>query len=294
VDYFEIRARHKDGSYRWLGWTAAPFLSEKLIYIFGRDVTRRREAESKVQELNAQLQHQVEALTEVNQELEAFNYSISHDLRAPLRSMQSFAQILLDDHVAGLSKEGAELAARIVRSSHYLDRLLCDLLTYSRLTNAELPRVPVSLDDILSQVLAMLDKDTKDKAAVFDVTRPLGCVLGHPATVTQIMANLVGNALKFVPADRAPRVRISSSRTGDMVRFSVQDNGIGIEPEHHRKIFGLFERLHSAQDYPGTGIGLALVRKGAERLGGRVGLSSEPSQGSLFWVDLPAAADAPP
>ena len=294
VDYFEIRAKHKDGSYRWLGWTAAPFLSEKLIYIFGRDVTARKEAENQIQQLNSRLHQQVGALTDVNRELEAFNYSISHDLRAPLRSMQSFAQILLDDHAPDLSKEGQEMAARIVRSSHYLDRLLADLLTYSRLTNAELPRVAINLDDTLSQILSLLEKDIKDKAAVLEIDRPLGWVAGHPATINQILANLVGNALKFVPPDRAPRIRIASKQHDGKVRFSVQDNGIGIEPDHHRKIFGLFERLHSSQDYPGTGIGLALVRKGAERMGGRAGLLSEPGQGSLFWVDLPAAEKPTP
>src|SRR5438445_4076711 len=112
--YFEGRYACKDGSWRWLGWTAAPFASEKLIYIFARDITRRREAEQEIQNLNLKLQRQVSALTEVNNELEAFNYSIAHDLRAPLRSMQSFGQILLDDHAPHLEKEGAELASRIV------------------------------------------------------------------------------------------------------------------------------------------------------------------------------------
>jgi signal transduction histidine kinase len=140
----------------------------------------------------------------------------------------------------------------------------------------------------------MLEKDIKDKAAILEVERPLGWVLGHPATINQILANLAGNALKFIPSDRAPRIRIGSTRNEGLLRFSVQDNGIGIDPEHHRKIFGLFERLHSTQDYPGTGIGLALVRKGAERMGGRVGLLSELGQGSVFWVDLPAAENPNP
>ncbi len=248
----------------------------------------KRQAEQ-IHQFNAALQGQVSALTEVNKELEAFNHSISHDLRAPLRSMQSFAQILLDDHGPNLGKEGADLASRIVRSSHYLDELLTDLLTYSRLTHAEIPCVAIDLDEALAQVLSLLEKDIRDKAAVLEPRAPLGCVLGDQPTTIQILANLVGNALKFVAAGQIPRIRIASARTGNWLRVSVQDDGIGIDPQHHCKIFGLFERLHSTQDYPGTGIGLALVRKGVERMGGRVGLTSEPGKGSLFWVDLPAS-----
>ena len=202
--------------------------------------------------------------------------------------MQSFAQILLDDHASSLSKEGAELAGRIVRSSHYLDRLLADLLAYSRLTNAELARVPINLDETVSEVLSLLEKDTKDKKAMVDIQSPLGWVLGHPPTAAQILSNLIGNALKFVATDRIPQIRIGCTQNEGMRRLFVEDNGIGIESEHHRKIFGLFERLHSSQEYPGTGIGLALVRKGAERMGGRVGLMSESGKGSHFWVELPA------
>ncbi len=292
--YFEGRYRCKDGSWRWLGWTAAPFPAEKLIYIFARDITLRKAAEEKIHDLNAKLQKQVVTLTEVNKELETFNYSIAHDLRAPLRSMQSFAEILLEDHGSQLSKEGAELAGRIVRSSHHLDRLLAELLAYSRLTNAELPRVRIDLDQTLTEVVSALEKDIQDKEAVLSAQKPLGCVFGHPATVAQILANLIGNALKFVASGQTPHIQISSVRDQDSIRLSVQDNGIGINEEHFPKVFGLFERLHTARDYPGTGIGLALVRKGAERMGGRVGLKSELGKGSLFWVDLPVSQNLEP
>jgi signal transduction histidine kinase len=287
--YFEGRYRCKDGSWRWLGWTAAPFVSEELIYIFARDITTRKQAENEIRQLNFKLQQQVSTLTEVNKEMETFNYSIAHDLRAPLRSMQGFAQILLHDHGPRLGADGQELAGRIVRSSQHLDRLLADLLAYSRLTSTELPRIGVNLDEILSEVLTSLHKDTQDKAAVLEVEGPLGSVIGHGPTINQILANLVCNSLKFVGDGQTPRIRISASRQENMVCLSVQDNGIGIEPEHHGRIFGLFERLHSTREYPGTGIGLALVRKAVERMGGHVGLESSPGKGSTFRIELPAS-----
>src|ERR1043166_1960284 len=140
IGYFEVRARHKDGSYRWIGWTAAAFHAEKLVYIFGRDVTQRKLNEQKIESLNSQLKQRVQELTDINAELEAFSYSISHDLRAPLRSMQGFADALLEDHGEQLDDGGREYARRIVNSAKYMDALLKDLLDYSRLSRAELER----------------------------------------------------------------------------------------------------------------------------------------------------------
>jgi signal transduction histidine kinase len=263
-------------------------VSEQLIYVFARDVTRRREAELEVQELNGKLKAKVEALTEVNNELETFNYSIAHDLRAPLRSMQGFAQILLADYGPRLGSDGADLANRIANSSQYMDRLLADLLDYSRLTNADMPRTQVDLDQVAMDVLSALQGEIQSRGGVVEVGRPLGEAIGHAPTLGQIMANLICNALKFVAPEVTPRIRITSSRDGAFLRLEVQDNGIGIDPEYHGKIFGLFERLHTIKEYAGTGIGLALVRKGAERMGGRVGVESKPGNGSVFWVELPA------
>jgi signal transduction histidine kinase len=262
--------------------------AEQLV----RDNSALKDAERKIQELNLKLAGQLSAVTEVNKELEAFNYSIAHDLRSPLRSVQGMAEILLDEYALRLGAEGAELAQRILRSSQRLDRLLCDLLAYSRLTSAEMPRLVVNLDDLIDDVVSSLEKDISDRLAVLEVQKPLGCALGHPPTIVQIFANLLVNALKFVPGGKIPHIRIVSSRNGKHLRLSVHDNGIGIEPEHHDKIFGLFERLHAGQEYPGTGLGLALVRKGIERMGGRVGLKSEAGSGSTFWVDFLTADSA--
>jgi PAS domain S-box-containing protein len=290
IDYFEGRYLHKNGSYRWLGWTAAPFVSENLIYIFARDITPRRLAEEQVTRLNHELEERIAALTDINRELESFNYTIAHDLRAPLRSMSSFAQALIEDEGQKMSPQGLDFSRRINRSAKYMDALLHDLLTYSRLARTEISTGPVDLADPVQEALAVFDNEIRQRHVEVEVVQPLGSVNAHLPTLKQILANLIGNSLKFVSPERPLRLRILTARAAGFVRLWIEDNGIGISPEHHEKIFGLFQRLHDSQAYPGTGIGLALVRKGAERMGGRAGVESELGRGSRFWVELPATS----
>ncbi len=285
--YFECRCQHKDGSYRWLGWTAASFASERLLYIFARDITELKRAEEQIRSLNKELQGRVADLTDINRELEAFNYSISHDLRAPLRSMQGFARALLEDEDTRLSASGKEFAQRIVKSGSYMDTLLQDLLDYSRLSRADLDLDPVNIETVLSEVLTHSEREIKDRNATVEIKSVPGCVLAHRATLSQILMNLISNATKFVEPSRQPVVRIWAEEQADTVRLFVEDNGIGIDPAHHKKVFGLFERLHNASNYPGTGVGLAIVRKGIMRMGGCVGVESLPDSGSRFWIELP-------
>jgi PAS domain S-box-containing protein len=289
----EGRYRHKDGSYRWLFWSAAPFPAENLIYIFARDITPRKQAEAKVAMLNQELEQRLVALTTINGELEAFNYSIAHDLRTPLRSMSGFAKALLEDESSNLTPLGLEYATRIARSANYMDNLLLDMLAYSRLAGADMVPEQFTLDEPVAELLGLVEKEIRDHKISVEVGSPLGTVFAHLPTFKQILTNLLSNSVKFVAPDRPAQIRILTTRTPGYIRLSVQDNGIGIAPEHHEKIFGLFQRLHDNQTYPGTGIGLALVRKGAERMGGRVGVESEVGKGSHFWVDLPAEPPPP-
>ena len=283
-----------------------------FVDLFLKTEQVRLQAE-RIHRLNVELQHRVNALIEVNRELESFNYSISHDLRAPLRSMQSFAQAVIEDPDSQLSPDGLDFIGRVIRSGKYMDTLLHDLLAYSRLARAGFVTSNVDLDAALREVLNQLHKDIKDRQGRIDVAGNLGDVLGHLPIVKQILANLIGNSLKFVAADVTPHLRITSEpvtrrmvadtpvsaaptnppiqeSNNPFIRVTIEDNGIGIHPEHQKKIFGLFERLHPPQAYPGTGIGLALVRKGVERLGGEVGLDSAPNRGSRFWFELPAVS----
>jgi PAS domain S-box-containing protein len=228
-----------------------------------------------------------EALRRANADLEAFAYTASHDLRAPLRAMSGFAQALLEDFGDRLGEDGRDHARRVVDAAGRMDALVQDLLQYSRLSRADLSAVPVDLEKAVQAAVA--EAAPLGQRGLVSVEGPLPGVLAHEAALRQAVANLVANALKFVPPDREPRVRVRAEERDGRVRLWVEDNGIGIAPEHRERIFRVFERLHRAEEYPGTGIGLAIVERAIVRMGGAVGVESEPGRGSRFWVELPGA-----
>ncbi|WP_456432550.1 GAF domain-containing protein [Thermosulfuriphilus sp.] len=243
-----------------------------------------QELEHLVAERTKNLEETASKLREANQELEAFVYSVSHDLRAPLRAMEGFAQALLEDYGSLLDATGQDYARRIVGAAETMDNLIQDLLNYSRLLRQEIRLRRVDLDEILDQVLEQLTPEIEEKKARVDVQRPLGKILGQPSVIVQIMINLLSNALKFVAPGTVPQIKLWTEDLGIFLKLWVEDNGIGIAPEYQEQIFRIFERLHGVETYPGTGIGLAIVKKGAERLGGQVGVVSRIGQGSQFWV----------
>ncbi|MBU1877395.1 MAG: GAF domain-containing protein, partial [Chloroflexi bacterium] len=228
-------------------------------------------------------------LADINTELDAFAYSVSHDLRAPLRAMQGFAKALLEDYAADLDPTGQDYAQRIVTASQRLDTLIQDLLAYSRLTRAELSLQPTSLDLVVIESLAQLTAAIREQDAQVSIDGPLPLVLAQHTTLVRVVVNLLANAIKFAAPGVQPQVRVWAEVREGMVRLWVQDNGVGIAPAHQERIFRIFERLYGMEEYPGTGVGLAIVRKGVERMGGRVGVTSAPGQGSRFWVELPGA-----
>lgn len=240
-------------------------------------------------ELEQRVQERTRELETANQELDAFSYSISHDLRAPLRAMQGFTEALLEDYGERLDSTGQDYAQRIVAASHRMDELIQDLLAYSRLSRTEVRLDSVNVETVVDEVCTQLATEFKDRGAEISVDRPLARVMAHRTVFGQILANLLTNAVKFVAPNTPPRVRIWTERRGDWVRLGVEDNGIGILAEHRDRIFRAFERLHGVEQYPGTGIGLAIVQKGIARLGGQVGVESAPGPGSRFWVELKSA-----
>lgn len=248
-----------------------------------RDLLRERE------ELLASLERKVEQRTadlrELNAELEAFSYSVSHDLRAPLRSMEAYARALCDDHADRLSDEGRHFAQRIMKNAEKMDRLMQDVLTISRLSRSELRLVPLDLDELVQEVIDQYP-DLSAAHRHIEVQAPLGKALGDHSSLVQCFSNLLQNAIKFVPKDREPEIRIFSEEMGEVRRVNVRDNGIGIDPKQHSRIFGMFERA-GPLDVPGTGVGLAIVKKAVARMGGTVGVESELGAGACFWIQLP-------
>jgi signal transduction histidine kinase len=225
-------------------------------------------------------------LQESNAALDAFAYTVSHDLRAPLRSMQGFSKALLEDFGPELGDTGRDYATRVVAAAARMDELIQDLLAYSRLSRTDIALTDVPLDETVDVILQRMSGVIGDRQATIKVDRPLPTVKAHRATLQQTLINLVNNALKFMPAGRSPEIRIRTEPRDDRVRIWIEDNGIGIAPEHHERIFRVFERLHGAETYPGTGIGLAIVKKGIERMEGQVGVQSAAGEGARFWFEL--------
>ncbi|MCM2303067.1 MAG: ATP-binding protein [Elusimicrobia bacterium] len=271
--------------------TAANHISIALDRYYGRlrETALREKAEQAEKEarrvsenLEGLVAERTVRLEQTIKDLHSFAYSIAHDLRAPLRHIHGYTEFL----VAGADERSRPHALRIMAATRRMDQLIEDLLFYSRLTLEDVKAEPMDPSAILSAVIAGLDAEIKERKARIDVEEPLPRVLGHAVPLTQIFANLLSNALKFVPPGVEPRVQVRGEARGDSVRFWVEDNGIGIDAAHQARIFDVFQRLHSAEDFPGTGIGLAIVRRGAERLGGTAGVESEPGRGSRFWVEL--------
>jgi|GEM_PF-921265 len=269
--------------------------SRKVAVLF-RNITERMVSEESLRVAHEQLAdragHLENAVTErtaeltaSNEQLEAVVYSIAHDLRAPLRAMQGFSSLLLEEEGAALSDTGRDYARRIGRSAQFMDALLLDLLVFSRISQQRLEFPVVHLESILRTEVSRLEKEMLQAGADIEISGPCPPVLAHEPTLRQVVYNLVSNSLKFVRPGARPKIRLSAEARDGFVRVWVEDNGIGIEPAYQDEVFRLFTRLQG-DDFPGTGIGLAIVEKGIKRMGGRVGVESAPNMGSRFWFDL--------
>jgi signal transduction histidine kinase len=225
-------------------------------------------------------------LQESVHELESYSYSISHDMRAPLRAMQGYSDILLQECSGQLSPEHQGYLHKISSGAKRLDRLIADVLSYSLLSRSKFKLEPVDLDQLTREIIDQYP-GMQPPAAEITLEGKLPRVWANEATLTQCISNLLGNAIKFVAKETTPRVRIDAQRKnpGEVV-VSFHDNGIGISPADLDRIFGIFVRVNPAFSYEGTGIGLSIVRKAAEKMGGKVGVESIPAGGSRFWLQL--------
>ena len=258
------------------------------------EIAARILAEEKVRRINQTLEKRVEertqSLTEAVAQLEEFSYTVSHDLRAPLRSIANFTQILIQEHGASLPSEATDFLKRILESSHRMNQLTQDVLSFTRISQSEFPCTRMNLDKMMDEIVRQYHQSAPQ--AQITLRKPLGSVLASTLLLPQCINNLLDNAIKYCRADTSTEIEIRTERRGAFLRILVKDNGVGIPEQYHERIFKIFERLDSKK--PGTGVGLAIVRRAVDRMRGKLGVISEDNVGSTFWIELPAGEPAPP
>ncbi len=294
IDHYETVRQRKDGTMIDISLTVSPIRDSAGNVIgaskIAREITDRKKAETELRKAHDELEERVKARTaSLNQalaQMQEFSYTVSHDLRGPVRAMRGYATAVLEDCGKQLDKQGQEYLNRILRGSDRMDQLIRDVLIYSRLAQAEIETEVVDLGELVQDVIDQ-DPDLAAPKAEIIVKKPLAPVVGHPSSLAQAISNLLNNARKFVAPGRTPQIEIWTETRLDKVRLWIRDNGIGIKPTFQSRLFGLFERLHVDETYEGTGIGLAIVRKAIEKMGGVVGMESDGKNGSSFWIELP-------
>jgi PAS domain S-box-containing protein len=293
----ELVALRKDGTEFPIEIMLSPLENAEGILVTAaiRDISARKAAEEEIRGLNAELEQRVlartVALVAANAELEAFSYSVSHDLRAPLRSIAAFSQILLNEYAAPLDAEGRRIMAIVLRNVKQMGTLIEDLLAFSRVSRASLDHRPVDMARLARGVAEELGVASPGRVIAIDVG-PLADVPGDAGLLRQVWVNLLGNAVKFTRPVEHATVEVRSERADGECRFTVRDNGVGFDPTYLDKLFAPFSRLHATADFEGTGIGLAIVARIVARHGGRVWAEGSPGEGALFGFSIPERLEA--
>lgn len=289
----ELRLRAGDGHTFWAQLSAAiiEFESEPAIFTSINDISARKQAEDEVRQLNTELEQRVAERTAeletVNKELETFTYSVSHDLKAPLRGIDGYSRLLLEDHAAGLDEEGRSFLANIRRGTQQMGQLIEDLLAYSRVERRTLQEERVNLPRLMEAVVAERADEIRARRVLVRTDIPCQEVIADLEGLAMALRNLLDNALKFTRNTSQPAIEIGGRQENASCILWVRDNGIGFEMKFNKRIFEIFQRLQRAEDFPGTGIGLAIVRKALQRMGGRAWAESSPGQGATFYLELP-------
>lgn len=297
VDDGEYAILTRDGGIRIWSFFSSPLGTlandRQIVNSTAIDLTHFQPVEAALrcvrEEIERRVAEKTQQLEQANLALESFSYTVAHDLYAPLRAIQRYTQILLEDH--SLNPTEADYVQRIHSAAQRMESFIRDLLAYSRLNRPNLMVQPVNLEMVISQVLTDLEDSRQQQQAEVKMQKPMAIVLANPPVLIQVISNLLSNAMKFTKPEQRPQICLwtEDKPAQNTVRLYVQDNGIGIAPENQQRIFQVFERVYPAEQYAGHGIGLAIVQRAMERMNGTVGVESHPEQGSRFWLELPKA-----
>ena len=290
----EFRIRRADGQYRWFKTRAVPLRDAegRIAKWFGSntDIDDLKRAEEEIRRLNADLERRVvertAELRAVNKELEAFSYSVSHDLKAPLRSVDGFAKMLEEDYAGRMDGEGQRLLRVVRDSAQDMGRLINDLLTFSRLSRKELKKTRFDMSRVVREAQSQLAHAAGGRSIRWEIGE-LPEAFGDEAAIREVWLNLLSNAIKFTRPREEAVIAIEGHVEGDQAVYSVKDNGVGFDMAYKDKLFCVFQRLHTVEEFEGTGVGLALVQRVVQKHGGRVWAEGKVDGGAVFGFALP-------
>ncbi len=296
MDEGEFTITCKDGSHRIWEFGSTPLGrlpdGRRTVSSMAADITERKRAEEQIRGLNAELENRVRQrtaqLTAANRELETFAYSVSHDLKAPLRGIDGYSQLLEEGYSGTLDEEGKTFIRNIRLGAQRMGELIEDLLAYSRMERRKLTSAALDVTALVQGVLAERSAEIQQRRVAVRLDLPPRAVRADRDGLVIVLRNLLENALKFAAGSRSPVIEIGGHAERERVLLWVRDNGIGFDMKFHDRIFEIFQRLHRVEDYPGTGVGLALARKAMQRMDGRIWAESAPGQGATFYLELPA------
>lgn len=276
----DLKARAKIDTKDEIGELARSFnqMTDKLV-----------EAKANVEQKKAELEEQKKLLEKANQELDSFVYTASHDLRAPLRGIASFASFLEEDYKDKLDEEGRGYLKEIIDGTNRMNQLIEDLLTLSRISRIKNPYEDVDMNNLVESVIKRIEFDIKEKKVAMRIQKDMPVVRCDRIKMNEVFLNLINNAIKFSSKNNPenPRVEVGYIDDGDFHKFFIKDNGIGIDPKFHTQIFGIFKRLHTSDEYEGTGAGLSIVKRIIEDHGGKIWVESELGKGATFYFTIP-------
>jgi len=285
----ELYGRNRDGREIPVDIMLNPMETSEGTWAFAvvRDITQQKQSDAKIRELNSALKVQLEQLAATNRELEAFSYSVSHDLRAPLRHIIGFVDLLNSRDLSALDEKSQHYLQVITQAAQKMGNLIDDLLAFSRMGRAEMMKTRVDFDQLVRDIVQELAEDAKDREIRWEIA-PLPALVGDAAMLRQVMVNLISNAIKFTRPRPLAKIEVGAleDRPGETLIF-VRDNGVGFDIRYVNKLFSLFQRLHSTEEFEGTGVGLANVQRIVLRHGGRVWAESALDGGATFWISLP-------